>query len=323
MRAIQVTADTLPDPNERIGIISSLISETFSSSWSAESFGTPDPQADIHWSEAPGVALSHAKMSAFTLENATGCRHTKRKYYAFVNDQPQVIKTGGSASLYVPPQEFMILSSDVPCTIVTSRPYTTSSLVIDADLFMEHVPENYQGLIARRLRFPFGLHDILHATLDSCVAVSKAGKFDVAGPRLVRSFLEMLTLLDLDGGEPEHKRLSTGLDIRRAQVKAFIDKYFGIPDLSIAQIADKLQLTPRYIQMAFESDQVTPSEYLRRTRLKACAELLRDPKHARRSITDIAFCSGFNSSSHFSTEFKRAYGVSPREWRMESLRSQH
>src|SRR4051812_20983069 len=154
MEALRISASEMSDPQERLGLISSMISETFCSSWTAEPIGGPDPHASMKFAHAPGVALSHAHMSPLTLANAKGAASSKRKYYAYVANQPQVIRIESGGSIYVPPQEFMILSSDTPCEIVTNRSYTTSSLVIDSDLFMEHVPTNYQGLIARRLAYP-------------------------------------------------------------------------------------------------------------------------------------------------------------------------
>jgi len=318
MQPFLVSANEVPDPQERLGLISSMISETFCSSWRAVPIGDATAHASIACSHADGVSVSHSHMSPLSLRNGRTSA-SKRIYSAFITSQPLVMKVEQGGSIFVPPQEFMILSSDTPCELVTNRPYTTTSLVIDADLFMEHVPNDYQALIGRRLSYPFGLKEILHATLDSCMAVSAAGHFAEAGPKLVRSFLELLSLFDLEPDKPERQRLSTGLDIRRAQVKAFIEKNFHQPEMSIATIASRLQLTPRYIQMSFEAEGLTPSEYLRECRIKACAEMLRDPKCENRSITDIAFSNGFNSSSHFSTEFKRAMGMSPRNWRQTSF----
>ena len=45
----------------------------------------------------------------------------------------------------------------------------------------------------------------------------------------------------------------------------------------------------------------------------SAARLRRIAKGDGRSITSIAFDHGFNSSAHFSTMFRRKYGVSPRD----------
>jgi AraC family transcriptional regulator len=57
---------------------------------------------------------------------------------------------------------------------------------------------------------------------------------------------------------------------------------------------------------------VTPHQYLVRSRLRKAARLLADDA---RSITDIAFDIGFADLSNFVRTFRRAAGVSPRDFR--------
>nr|MBF0683636.1 AraC family transcriptional regulator [Pseudomonas sp.] len=57
------------------------------------------------------------------------------------------------------------------------------------------------------------------------------------------------------------------------------------------------------------------SAYILRLRLRqAAAELVRNPG---RAITEIAYGLGFNSPSDFSRAFRRAYGYSPSDVRMQ------
>lgn len=317
MGTLNVSRATLADPGKRIGMIGDMISETFSSHWQAETIDELEAQANIQCSMAPGVRLSHARMSALTLSNRANGDRKKSTFWAYFTNQQQTVTVGNNSALHVQPQELLVLRSDMPCQITTSKAYTTSSLVIDADLFTQYVPD-YRGLIAQRLPYPFGLKEILNSTIDSCVAISSAGKFAEIGPQVVRSFLELLAVISQQESETTLPKLRTSLDIRRAQVKALIEKYYSLPELTIAEVARRLQLTTRYVQLAFQGEEVTASEYLRQCRIGACASQLRDQRCSHRSITDIAFSNGFNSSSHFSTEFKRSYGVSPRIWRHET-----
>ncbi len=247
------------------------------------------------------------------LDNVAGAKDMPLKFNAYICDQAQVIHFGKGATLHINPRELLILRSDLPCKILTSRSYTTTGLVIDPELFTEYVPD-FQGIIARRLGYPYGLQDILANTLDSCVALSKAGRFETVGPSVTRSFLELLAVLNHEGVVDELSVRSTSLDIRCAQVKAYIDRNFRDADINVSMIARNLRLTPRYVQMAFEHFGQTPLEYLRQKRIEACANELLNCR--RRSITEICFDNGFNSSSHFSTEFKRVYGMTPRDWRL-------
>jgi transcriptional regulator GlxA family with amidase domain len=73
----------------------------------------------------------------------------------------------------------------------------------------------------------------------------------------------------------------------------------------------------RGVHRAFEADPAgSVSKYIWTRRLSKCAAALRDPAHAQRSISDICFAWGFNSTSHFSRVFKDQYGVPPLRYRL-------
>ena len=62
---------------------------------------------------------------------------------------------------------------------------------------------------------------------------------------------------------------------------------------------------------------MTPSDYLRRLRLEAARELL---SNTSRSVTEIAFKVGFNSSQYFSTVFLQYTGLTPTGFRSQAAR---
>lgn len=57
----------------------------------------------------------------------------------------------------------------------------------------------------------------------------------------------------------------------------------------------------------------TPSDYLSHIRLAHAARMLRE--EPAQKITDVAFATGFNSSQHFATRFRRQYGMTPGAFR--------
>ncbi|MFD5228692.1 helix-turn-helix domain-containing protein [Streptomyces qaidamensis] len=57
------------------------------------------------------------------------------------------------------------------------------------------------------------------------------------------------------------------------------------------------------------------SRSVQEQRLERAARLLTGPRHARRTITDIAFGLGFKDASHFTRAFKNHYRTGPRDYR--------
>lgn len=103
---------------------------------------------------------------------------------------------------------------------------------------------------------------------------------------------------------------------RRLRISAFIEDHLADRDLTPERIAQATQCSVRTLHRIFESvDGIRLTEYIWQRRLARCAQALRDSSLANLSITDIAYTWGFASSSHFSTTFKAAYGLSPRRFR--------
>jgi AraC-like DNA-binding protein len=302
----------------KIGTISSMISQTYASHWSARPLSALcAPIAVGGWS-ADGFTVARAQLLPLSLLNRPPGTGRDPKYYVYTANQVQIIKIEGHKPLYLQPDEIIVLSSSLPLEIVVSRSYTTTALIFESDLFRRYFP-NPEEILARRLSYPCGLEAALNAMIESAWSISHTGRLDQTAPKLMRGFLELLSTVDTSA-QPEHRvDTRTALDIRRDQVKAYVERHYAQPEISVASIARELNVSPRYLQLAFAADDTSPSAFLRKCRLDACARLLRDPRWARKSITETGFACGFNSSAHLSTEFKRAFGVSPREYRRAAV----
>lgn len=102
----------------------------------------------------------------------------------------------------------------------------------------------------------------------------------------------------------------------RDRIKAYIERNLRDPGLSIDQIADAFQCSKRNLHKVFSNDGATISDYIWRLRLERCRNDLLAHSCAWKSITEIAFSWGFNSSTHFSKAFKEAFGMPPRFYRL-------
>jgi AraC-like DNA-binding protein len=89
--------------------------------------------------------------------------------------------------------------------------------------------------------------------------------------------------------------------------------------LSIADVAQRQRVTPRYVHKLFERDGLTFSSFVLGQRLARAHRILSDPRLADRTIGAIAFEVGFGDLSYFNRSFRRRYGATPGEIRRSSV----
>ena len=92
------------------------------------------------------------------------------------------------------------------------------------------------------------------------------------------------------------------------------------PELSLAGLAARHGVTPRHVQMLFESDGTTFSRFLLDQRLARAHRMLSNPVFAGQAIGTIAYEAGFGDLSHFNRAFRRRYGETPSDVRAGSRR---
>jgi AraC-like DNA-binding protein len=98
-------------------------------------------------------------------------------------------------------------------------------------------------------------------------------------------------------------------------IKADVMAALGRAELSVAHVAKRHQVTPRYVQMLFEAEGTTFSQFVREQRLDRARRMLVDPLLRGRSISAIAYSVGFGDLSNFNHAFRRRYGASPSDVR--------
>lgn len=110
--------------------------------------------------------------------------------------------------------------------------------------------------------------------------------------------------------------------VLKLRVMQHVQAHLGESDLTIERIAADLRCSKRYLHRIFEDEDCSLDRYIWLSRLERCRAALASPAAASRSISEIAFAWGFNSSPHFCRLFKSQYGVSPREFRQQALTMQ-
>lgn len=102
-----------------------------------------------------------------------------------------------------------------------------------------------------------------------------------------------------------------------ARVLKYVESRFDAPGLTPSTIAAAFGVTPRYLHMLFAGSGTTVAAHIRNRRLARIRRDLADPRLMRRSITEIVLRWGFNDAAHASRAFRRAYGISPSDWRRQ------
>jgi len=98
-----------------------------------------------------------------------------------------------------------------------------------------------------------------------------------------------------------------------ARAKRVIRARLMDADLSLSDIATDCGISLRYLHDLFRDDGRTVREYLQEQRLQAARRLLERSPLGPATVTDVCMACGFATPSQFSTAFKRAFGLSPRD----------
>jgi AraC family transcriptional activator of tynA and feaB len=129
--------------------------------------------------------------------------------------------------------------------------------------------------------------------------------------------LDLLTLA-VGSVRPARFDLSGSRASSMCRVKALIEKGLEDFELTPSTIARRAGLSVRYINDLFGDENTSLMRYVWKRRLEKCRNDLRDPRHAGKQLSEIAFRWGFSDMSHFSRAFKREFACSPREDRRRS-----
>ncbi len=126
--------------------------------------------------------------------------------------------------------------------------------------------------------------------------------------------------------DPDHAQVATLPDLfaevarygdRRVEHAVELMRECIAEPYTIEEIAGRLGTSVRQLDRAFRRHaRMSPAQFWRRMRLEHGRERL---ANSSRSITQIAYESGFADSAHFSRSFKDAYGETPRAYRAARL----
>lgn len=161
---------------------------------------------------------------------------------------------------------------------------------------------------AEAVRLLVGYLDMLEA--DESISSVEAQRLVV---RHVHDLVALAVGTSCDGTELAAAR--GGRVARLSAMKKDILDNLEKAGLSVSAIAERQGVSPRYVQMLFESEGTTFSEFVVAQRLARAHRMLSDPRYDARMISAIALMVGFGDLSYFNRRFRRRFGASPSDVR--------
>lgn len=121
-------------------------------------------------------------------------------------------------------------------------------------------------------------------------------------------------LLDLADYALEHPALSSP---RVTLAKNYLDSHYYTTDLNLDEVADAVGLSKYHLCREFNHLYgISPGKYLANLRLqKSCALLLQNRQH---TIAEIASMVGFSNDNYFCKVFRKAFGTTPTQYRLQN-----
>jgi len=112
--------------------------------------------------------------------------------------------------------------------------------------------------------------------------------------------------------DPGTKNLTKPIDEFLSKVTACLNRNLSNSEYNVQKLGQDVGLSQSqlYRKILALSD-LTPSEYIRNTRLKKAAIMFRQ---GHRNVSSVLYSVGFNAPSHFSKYFRELYGVNPTDY---------
>jgi AraC-like DNA-binding protein len=163
--------------------------------------------------------------------------------------------------------------------------------------------------------FPLVGHHLLNLRAEADLVASSATAADVgtATGQLVRALIVSAAL-------DERSARSALADALAPRVFAYVRQHLTDRDLTPVTIARAHNISVRYLYKLCDAAGVKLVEWIIDERLEGARRDLTHPDLANKTIALISRKWGFKDPSHFSSRFRRAFGISPRELQQHSQR---
>ena len=133
----------------------------------------------------------------------------------------------------------------------------------------------------------------------------------------VIDFIEEAEVIEIEDVHTERKENSALLAEWKSKIEALLKngKAYEDEELSLTEVAKQLKTNPSVISKVINQGfQLNFNDFVNNYRIEAVKEKLKAGEQKTQTIVGIAYDCGFKSKATFNRAFKKATGVSPKEW---------
>lgn len=127
--------------------------------------------------------------------------------------------------------------------------------------------------------------------------------------------LDLLAMSCLRSSEIPRSELSTSSQHRLQALKAVVEAGLDKEQFTPSVAADRAGMSVRYANLLLGSEGQSVEQFIFYRRLERSRHALMATQNIGKSISEIAYMCGFSSAAHFSRRFKKAYGMTPSDYR--------
>jgi AraC-like DNA-binding protein len=202
----------------------------------------------------------------------------------------------------------------------STRPY---KLVLDRD-FDELVIHFPKQLLTREIGRtepitgrPLGRGSVLTSLLANHLRVAASSVPKLSGSARALIGQATVSMIAAVAAESEGLRIpqSWSRTATLYRIKAYASERLNDAELTGEKVAAALGISVRYLQLLFQEENGSFSDWLWEQRMKFCRRRIEAAGSTSEAIAQIALDAGFSNFSHFSRRFREAFGISAREMR--------
>lgn len=176
--------------------------------------------------------------------------------------------------------------NDIPVILITSK-----SDVADR---LESFKKGADAFLAK----PFNMSE-LHILTDNLISNVRRLRGKYSGAQEQKDKIEQI---EVKGNN----------DQLMNRIMKSINEHISDPDFNVESLAEDVGISRAQLHRKMkEITGISTGEFIRNLRLEQAARLIREQKI---NVTQVAYAVGFNNQTHFSTVFRKRYGMSPTEY---------